>query len=624
MKISTIGLFTKFLLLFIVFTEKTYSAELPVLPQIFMQTAYNPPVKGQKFKVNSTSGFQTALKNANPGDIIELEAGITYTGPFTLPNKTTGNGWIYIISSAYSGLPAPCSRVSPSDAVNMPKIVANQASGATILTVSKAHHYRFVGIEFAPIINNYLYNVVYIGNGESSAAAQPNNIVFDRCYIHGDSAKGSRRGVLMNGASIAVIDSYVSDCKEDGADSQALGSYNGTGPYKIVNNYLEGAGENVMFGGADPSIPNAVASDIEIRCNHFFKPLKWMKEAWDIKNLLEFKNAQRVLVEGNKFENCWPNAQNGFAFLITPRNQYNSAPWSVTQDITVRFNSFANIAQGVNILGHDAPNISEHTARILIQNNTFQVTNLGSNGDGRLFQMLSGATDVILDHNTGFCTNAYFVADGSPKFDNFVFRNNMVSHANYGFIGTGTAYANTTLAAYFNPNWTVTKNADIGGSATQYPDGNYFPKNNAAVGFVNYAAGDYRLSESSPYKAQGTDGKDLGADVDSIAIMSVYKGDVVTTSIEEENTTQTFGSIVLSPQPTNTETTLIFTTESRLDVSIKITNLLGIDAISSIQYQTQAGVNTLRLSTDLIANGVYVVSICSDKFIYSQKLIVAH
>jgi len=120
-----------------------------------------------------------------------------------------------------------------------------------------------------------------------------------------------------------------------------------TGPIKIVNNYLEGAGENVIFGGSDPTVPNAVAQDIEIRCNHFFKPIKWMQELWDVKNLLEFKNAQRVLVEGNKFENCWPSNQSGFALLLTPRNQNNTAPWSVVQDITIRRNIFTNVAQGI-------------------------------------------------------------------------------------------------------------------------------------------------------------------------------------------------------------------------------------------------------------------------------------
>ena len=44
---------------------------------------------------------------------------------------------------------------------------------------------------------------------------------------------------------------------------------NGSGPFLIQNNYLEGAGENVIFGGGDPSIANLVPSDIQILGNTF-------------------------------------------------------------------------------------------------------------------------------------------------------------------------------------------------------------------------------------------------------------------------------------------------------------------------------------------------------------------
>lgn len=37
-----------------------------------------------------------------------------------------------------------------------------------------------------------------------------------------------------------------------------------------------------------------------------------------------------------------------------------------------------------------------------------------------------------------------------------------------------------------------------------------------AVGFANFAGGDYRLSAASKYRDVGTDGKALGADVDAI------------------------------------------------------------------------------------------------------------
>jgi hypothetical protein len=72
-----------------------------------------------------------------------------------------------------------------------------------------------------------------------------------------------------------VINSYVSDCKAVGQDSQAIGGFNGPGNYRIENNYLEGAAENVLFGGTDPKIPDLVTSNIVFRHNHLRKPLEW-------------------------------------------------------------------------------------------------------------------------------------------------------------------------------------------------------------------------------------------------------------------------------------------------------------------------------------------------------------
>src|SRR5438093_12981384 len=166
-----------------------------------------------------------------------------------------------------------------------------------------------------------------LGSGSvTSEAMLPHDIIVERCYIHGDAARGGRRGVALNGKSVAVIDSYLADFKEVGADSQAIMGWNGPGPFKIVNNHLEGAGENVMFGGADPGIRDLVPSDIEIRQNHFFKPLAWRTgnpshagAPWSVKNLFELKNARRVLVDRNIFENIWLADQAGFAVQLTVR-----------------------------------------------------------------------------------------------------------------------------------------------------------------------------------------------------------------------------------------------------------------------------------------------------------------
>jgi hypothetical protein len=548
-----------------------HAAEYPERPRLFIDTRYAPPQSGTTRHVTTGAEFQAALNACLPGDIIEMQAGVTFTGPFRLPYKSSGTGWIYIRSSAYDKLPAPCRRVRPEDAVNMPRIVVAPGNPGAIATDSMAHHYRFVGVEICPTAGGFMYNVVLIGSGERTAAGQPNNIVFDRCYIHGDAAAGSRRAILANGAAIAVIDSYLSDCKEVGADSQAFGSYSATGPFKLVNNYLEGAGENVMFGGADPTIPGAVPSDIEIRCNDFVKPLSWIGSSWSVKNLLEFKNAQRVLVEGNRFMNCWVHAQTGFALVLTPRNQSNTAPWSVIQDLTIQFNTVTNVAGGVNLLGHDSPNQSGRAARILIRNNVFDLANVGGGVNGRLFQILSGPADVVIEHNTAFCTYTYLMADGTPTTDSFVFRDNIVNFAVYGFIGTGTANAMTTLDKYFSAGWELADNLIIGGSAKNYPPGNFFPATKAAVGFADTATGDFRLSAASPYRGVATDGRDPGADQDSILIASTYDCGI-STSIDA---TPGVPSFTCAPVPARDQLIVTIRNDARENMRLALYDLFG-------------------------------------------------
>ena len=77
--------------------------------------------------------------------------------------------------------------------------------------------------------------------------------------------------------------------------------------------------------------------------------------------------------------------------------------------------------------------------------------------------------------------------------------------------GTGLPALN-----YYAPGSIVTRNVMVGGSAALYPPNNYFPSTMSDVKFVNMFAADYRLRTDSPYRLFGTDGKDLGADLNVI------------------------------------------------------------------------------------------------------------
>jgi len=491
----------------------------PELPRVLVETAALP-VTGKTIALRAGGNLQAALDTARPGDAITLPAGASFRGPFTLPKKA-GDGWIVVQTEAALRLPPAGTRVTLADAALMPRLEA--ADGSVIRAAPGAHHFRFVGIEIRPTKGTFLYNLVELGDRESRAEATPHHIIFDRCYLHGDQTKGTRRGIALNSSHTAVIDSVLADFKESGADTQALCGWNGPGPFAIINNRLEAAGENVMFGGGDAYIPGLVASDIEIRGNLFTKPLAWKAgtpeyqgTTWTVKNLFELKNARRVLVDGNLFEHNWAQAQSGFAILYTVRNEDGRVPWAAVEDVTFTNNVVRSVGSGVNILGRDAgpPGKSGLTRRLRFANNLFEDVGKEWGGAGILFQVLEGAADVVIEHNTALQSGSIIMAEGTPH-ERFVFRDNLVLHNEYGINGSGTASGSSTLQAYF-PQAIVKGNVIVGGSAARYPAGNAFPASLDDVGFKDAAHGEYSLAPKSRYRSTATDGADPGADLQAL------------------------------------------------------------------------------------------------------------
>jgi hypothetical protein len=418
----------------------------------------------------------------------------------------------------------------------MPKIkaiVQANVPNYALTTVTGAHHYRFVGVEFGPNPGVFGDMVAIRPTSCNSISDLPHHIVFDRVYIHGDPSVGGGRGIIMDGNYIALIDSYVSDIKTSQNDTQAVLAINAVGPLKIVNNYLEASGENVMFGGGEPCLVNQVPSDIEIRGNHFYKPLSWKGAGppsggtWLIKNHLELKLGVRVLVDGNVFENNWyGQGQEGYSVVMTPRNEYGRAPWAKVGDVTFTNNIVRRSDDGMAFSGRDCCTTTgtQITERVLIANNLFEQMNPFGKGRGRLFMVGNGIVDLTIEHNTAFPQKHFLIFDGSPDQVRMTYRNNLHQHGDYGLWGAGkqVPLGEASFTAYA-PGGVFAKNVIIGPYPTSggvslsfYPTfaaTNFFPSSVAQVGFVNYARGDYHLSAASPYKNGGTDAKDIGANI---------------------------------------------------------------------------------------------------------------
>ena len=225
---------------------------------------------------------QAAIDASAYGDTILLRAGQTFVGHYTLRAKS-GSGVIVIRSDAAdSTLPPAGTRLVPSTRggatplSQLARIIGRGGaykSAPLLRTEPGAHGYVLRFIDFDGVSHVGYETLIQLG--EDTTVAPPYDITLDRVYVHGDRYKGQKRGVALNGKQLSVLNSYISDIKAVNADSQAINGYNGAGPFTIENTYLEAAGENVLFGGADPAVTNLVPSDIVMRRNHFYKPLAW-------------------------------------------------------------------------------------------------------------------------------------------------------------------------------------------------------------------------------------------------------------------------------------------------------------------------------------------------------------
>lgn len=449
--------------------------------------------------------FQSALDRARPGDTILLQAGATFRGAFSLPNKT-GNEFITIRSSADPDqLPPVDTRIVPEKfAAVLPKLESDIKGQPVILAVNGAHHYRFIGIEFGSTIDG-LYNIIQLGTGDEKRVEDlPHHIEFDRVYIHGSPIEGQRRGIAANGKFIKIINSYISDIKRKGEESQAIAAWATDGPIEIVNNYLEAAGENILFGGAT-SFLELTPADCLVKSNHLNKLLNWRQEDWVVKNFFEIKNGKKIRVEFNLMTNNWLHAQDGSAILFTTRE--DSGKRAVIEDIQFLNNIVRGSSNGINVYGSEG----NGGKNLSIINNVFEDINSKKWGGNGFFLKSSDWEGLTIENNTIIQTGSITTAFGAPV-KNFVFRNNIIFENEYGVFGDNTGSGQVAIDKFF-PNGTVTGNIIIGGKSSLYREKNIFLTSLDKVGFVNAIKGDYRLRDESSYRNKGFGGSQIGANL---------------------------------------------------------------------------------------------------------------
>ena len=544
------------------------------LPQACINTALaNTPAPGKVTLVQAGGSIQSAINAAACGDTIQIQAGASFTGTFSLPNKSCdGQHWIIIRTSAPdSSLPAEGTRLTPcyagvaslpdrppyycpSATDVMPQILA--AGNQAFTTQPGASYYRFIGLEIThgpnmpPMQPDTLVAI-------TSAAPLPSHIIIDRCWIHGLPTAFLKRGIKLDGSYLAVIDSTVTDVHSVGTATQGMLSGTGTGPLKIVNNFVEGGDSAVGFGGQGNPYGNP--ADVEIRRNHLFKPWSWqygsptyLGYAFSAKVALESKNSNRVLIEGNIMEHTWGDAGPGTAVQggdgsivwLGPKNQSSACPTCDVSDITFRYNLIRHAGAGPYIF--DAPSdtgaLAVQAKRYSIHDNLLDdistTYSRHGSGNGMLHRFFGTTTflpprDVMVFHNTGLASGLGFLSLGgtTAPYVNFNFTNNLEIDGTYGISGCASLFGTAALASCA-PGYTFTGNVIVGGRSNIL-SGAVMPASVTTVGFANFNngnGGDYRLcvgpgnpvascTAASPYINAGTDGRDIGADLNTLNTM---------------------------------------------------------------------------------------------------------
>ena len=552
------------------------------LPRVYVSSAIrDTPAPGHVRLLKEGANLQEAIDDARCGDTLKLQAGATFTGLFRLPEKSCDDGhWIILRTSAADDqLPPEGTRITPcyAEVASLPgrpdfhctavsnvmaKIEFDGKSGMGPLQLAPgANHYRLLGLEITRASNGAsIHNL--IAPKEDSGA---HHIIYDRLWVHGNAQDETKGGVHLSGTTyVAVVDSFFSDLhctsiKGACTDAQAINGGGGNlpgGPYKIVNNFLEASGENILFGGSQATTTPA---DIEIRRNHLFKPMIWKPGQpglvtgstgypFIVKNHFELKNGQRVLFEGNVLENVWGGfSQTGFSILLTPKNQApNICPLCRVTDVTIRYNKVSHVAGVMQIA-----NIPSGTGGAATAGERYSIHDLVADdidGDAYKgfgsFAIIMSATptlkDVQISHVTAFPPRVLFsILSGvdKPKISHFTLTNNLFGAGSREIASAGGGPKNCAFpqrtrdpAGVFSSCFadsTFAHNLIIDSSGGWPKDNLLVSAGSAALrDWRNGHGGDYRLcrekgdapscKKASPGIRAGTDGKDIGADLDAI------------------------------------------------------------------------------------------------------------
>jgi hypothetical protein len=371
------------------------------------------------------------------GGIVHLVGGMVYPGAFVLGSNTT----------------LLCHGASLTGSATAPTIVVALAAQNVVIdgcTVTSS---------------GYDQQAIRIGHNDSlqtSIAQAPAHIALRHISI--PTFRG-KHAIEVNASDFSITGSSVLDAYDlptASRDSQAVWIANAPcAPCVIDGNALSAGSENIMIGGDTMKIVGAdgnliVPTDIRITNNSIFKPLSWQTDGINraVKNLIELKSGIRVLMAGNALDGSWHAAQDGYCFVVTPRNKGD------IHDVVIEHNTCTHVGGGINIMGvNDSTWTPSPVSGVVVRANRFDINHRIYGGRGLLGLLTNAPHDVTFDANLVTATGdeivfldkpgSHLLVDGVTREPNLpmavlTITNNYAVSGAYGLI-IGVANRDTPL-----------------------------------------------------------------------------------------------------------------------------------------------------------------------------------
>jgi len=267
-----------------------------------------------------------------------------------------------------------------------------------------------------------------------------------------------------------------------------------------------------------------------------------------------------------------------------------------------------------NILGGYAGRATESGTFGIINSNTFVI----ANGNDTLGKTVNAGNILVSPYN-------YTAPDYRPSANSIALSNASFTDAAIAAI-TGTSSSvvmiNIPSSACIGSNPTNIQPLNFSASSTVSP--NYCSLNwTASSGVV--ISNSTALSPGFTISTLGTFTVTLNITNENGTVsapMAITTTTCLDVSLRE--TTNLLNSLKLAPNPANNSASIQFNHNSNSPVAVTVTDLTGKILLNLTDLSTQAGQNTIELSTTDLASGVYFVTLSSQTGKETVKLIVQH